>query len=492
MRPCVVAATALSLVVLAGCTDQGSEEVSADGGSTSYVELPDPAGEDVTAVDPGVNGFVDAGEDPRSTFGLDVDTGSLRLARALLEGGARVPDEAVRPEEWVNAFSYDDAPPTDDDLALTTEAGPAPTLDGATVVRVAVAAREIDPEDRPRVNVTLVVDRSGSMAEPDKLDRVQQSLTLLATHLDADDTVSVVSFEDEAVPLLPPTPISERAAVLDTVAELTAGGSTNLGAGLRAGYAQADEAYDPDAVNVVVLCSDGIANVGLTEPEAIVKRIVDEAERGVHLVTVGFGLGGYNDHLMEQLADQGDGFYSYVDTAAEAERLFVDQLTTTLVPVAEEARAQVAFDPGMVTSYRLIGYENRAMDDEDFDDLETDAGELGAGHHATALYEVELAEGVEPGDVLGTARLRWVSPDGGAGDALADVLAPEPTAGLSPALALATTVADLAQVLRRDPAYAERGVTLRSLADRAAALQEQEVAGADDLAELIAMARPGR
>ena len=316
-----------------------------------------------------------------------------------------MPRAGIRVEEWVNAFAYDDPAPTDADLGLTTETGPAPTLDdGTQLVRVGVSAREVSAAERPRVNITLVVDRSGSMDIRERLGLVQSSLALLADRLDPDDTVSVVSFEDKARPLLPPTPVRDTDAILDAIEELKPGGSTNLEAGLRLGYEQAREAFDPEAVNLVVLASDGVANVGHTGPNSIVDTIQEEGADGIHLVTVGYGLGNYNDHLMEQLADLGDGFYAYVDTYAEAEQLFGEDLVTTLTPVAGEARTQVTFDPELVTSYRLVGYDNRAIADEDFTDAGTDAGELGAGHHATALYEVRLAPGVEQGAVIGARR----------------------------------------------------------------------------------------
>ena len=201
-------------------------------------------------------------------------------------------------------------------------------------------------------------------------------------------------------------------------------------------------------MNVVVLCSDGVANVGDTMPGSIVDTIAEEGAAGIHLVTVGFGMGNYNDDLMEQLADQGDGFYSYVDTFDEAERLFGTELTTTLVPVAAEARAQVRFDPERVSSYRLLGYEDRALDDEEFEDLDVDAGELGPGHHATALYEVRLADEVEPGTAIGTAELRWADPgDGSAHQAFAEVRAASESSP-GPEFELAGAVADTALLIK--------------------------------------------
>ncbi|WP_139979757.1 vWA domain-containing protein [Nocardioides litoris] len=463
-------------------------------------EVPAPD-EDNTFVEAGSNGFVPTAEDSRSTFALDVDTGSIGVARSLLADGYAVPAAAVRPEEWVNSLSYDDPAPTRGDLGVTAETGLAPTLDdGTQVVRVGVRARDVDPDDRPPVNVTLVVDRSGSMDVRDRLGLVQSSLALMADELRPDDTVAVVSFDDGAVPILGPTPVRDREAVLGAVEELTPGGGTNLEAGLREGYRTAREAFDPDETNLVVLCSDGVANIGSTGPGSIAETIAEQGREGIALVTVGFGMGNYDDHMMEQLADTGDGFYSYVDTYEEAERLFGTELTTTLVPVAAEARAQVAFDPGLVSSYRLVGYENRDLADEDFTDLGVDAGELGAGHHATALYEVRLADGVEPGTRIGEATVLWRPTGPGTEEAepqeaRAELVAADPGAEPSDDLALATAAADLAQLLEDASPYAERGVSLDDLDARLDELRRAEgsaAAGAEQLAELVDLARRTR
>jgi Ca-activated chloride channel family protein len=464
---------------------------TAKGDDVEGPRIPDPD-EDNTFRDHGTSGFVDTAADPRSTFALDVDTGSYGVARTFLRDGYRVPRSAIRVEEWVNAYEYDDPAPTDADLGLTTETGLAPSLtDGTQLVRVGVSAREVTADDRPRVNVTLVVDRSGSMDIRSRLGLVQSSLALLADRLDADDTVSVVSFEDQARPILQPTAISDTEAIVAAIEKLEPGGSTNLEAGLRLGYEQAREAFDPGAVNLVVLASDGVANVGDTGPNSIVDTIREEGADGIHLVTVGYGLGNYNDHLMEQLADLGDGFYAYVDNYAEAEQLFGEDLVTTLTPVAAEARTQVSFDPELVTSYRLVGYDNRAIADEDFTDPGTDAGELGAGHHATALYEVRLAPGVEPGTVIGTAAVRWTSVGVGRSEsdqqqeASIDLVAADDEAGSSYRLALAATVADLAEALKHAAPYDDRAVTLEDLRLRAQELADADVAGAADLVALV-------
>jgi Ca-activated chloride channel homolog len=235
-----------------------------------------------------------------------------------------------------------------------------------------------------------------------------------------------------------------------------------------------------------VLCSDGVANVGDTMPASIVDAIAEEGARGIQLVTVGFGMGNYNDDLMEQLADRGDGFYSYVDTFDEAERLFGSELTTTLVPVANEARAQVRFDSDLVSSYRLIGYEDRAMADEDFEDLGVDAGELGPGHHATALYEVQLADSVEPGDEIGYAELRWADPASGeplrAGTALRAATETSP----GDAFELASAVAETALLVKgAEPGGWVDSSSLEDLETRVSDLAARDVDGADELMEVL-------
>jgi Ca-activated chloride channel homolog len=437
--------------------------------------IPGPT-EDNTFVDAGTSGFVDPVRDALSTFALDVDTGSYGVARSLLGQGFRPPPASIRVEEWINAMEYDDSAPTDADLGVLAESGLRSSA-GTQLVRVAVSARDVEAVERPRVNVTLVVDRSGSMDIRNRLGLVQSSLALLADRLAGDDTVSVVSFEDQARPILEPTPVRDTDRILAAIEELKPGGSTNLEAGLRLGYEQAREGFDEDAVNLVVLASDGVANVGDTGPGSLTEKIAEEGSEGIHLVTVGYGMGNYNDHLMEQLADLGDGFYSYVDTFKQAEQLFGTELTTTLTPVAAEARAQVEFDPELVTSYRLVGYDNRKIVDEDFEDLSVDAGELGAGHQATALYEVQLAEGVAPGTAIGTATVKWADVrDGSAHEATTELIAADPAAATSEALALASTVADLAETLKH-------GGDLAGLRDRAVEIGADEIVDLIDLAE---------
>jgi Ca-activated chloride channel homolog len=440
---------------------------------------PDPAEpgflDDNTFTDPGANPFVATSDDARSTFALDVDTGSYTVGRTFLTEGYRPDPASVRTEEWVNAFGYDYDPPSGDgdgagdgDLAVHVDGAPAPfASDGTRLVRVGVQGRAVSREDRPEAAITLVVDTSGSMDIRERLGLVQSTLALLALELRDTDTVSVVTFDDDARVILPPTPADDAERIVASIGQLTPSGGTNMDAGLREGYAQARSAFRPGAINTVVLASDGVANLGITGTDPLSDLVRREGQEGISLVTVGYGMGNYNDTLMEQLADRGDGFYSYVDTYEEAERLFTTSLTSTLTVIASEARAQVAFDPATVASYRLVGYENRDIADDSFRDDSVDAGELGAGHTVTALYEVRLAAGVEDDASLGRVTVRhrpagsdsFVEQDV---DVSLDDLAPR-FSSASPSLRLAGSVAAFAELLAGRPVAVERGITLDGL-----------------------------
>ena len=452
-RPVLIPAVVTLVVALfAGCGGGMSDE--SDGGSSDYggdasgysggdvAETSVPGGGDPnTFSEEGTNPWTAPAEDPQSTFGLDVDTGSWTVARRFINDGSLPPPESVRTEEFVNALSDVDPAP-EDTIGVTAEGG---RVGDRLLLRLGVAAREVPDDDRPDVNLVFVVDTSGSMDEDRKIGLVRDSLGILVENLQDDDTVSIVTFDDGPEPLLPPTPLDDRGTVLDAIESLDAGGSTNLEGGLRLGYETAEDLItDEGSITRVVLLSDGVANVGETGPDSLVELIRDDADRGVKLVTVGFGLDGFNDTLMEQIADQGDGFYAYVDTIDEAQRLFGDELTTTLVTVAEDARAQVTFDPDTVDRYRLIGYENRDIADEDFARDETDAGDLGSGHRVVALYEIETADGVTGDAALGSVELRWDDPSGGDErsttteiDVAADDDAPEATQVVGAVAALA-------------------------------------------------------
>jgi Ca-activated chloride channel family protein len=254
-----------------------------------------------------------------------------------------------------------------------------------------------------------VIDVSGSMDQENRLGAVKEALTKLVENLRPTDKVGIVVYGSRGEVILEPTLVSEGQTILSAIRRLSPNGSTNAEEGLQLGYQMASEAFLVGGINRVILCSDGVANVGNTGPDKILESIREHASQGIQLTTVGFGMGNYNDVLMEQLADDGDGFYAYVDTQEEAEKLFVNDLTGTLQAIAMDAKVQVEFNPEVVTRFRLIGYENRALEDDDFRDDTVDAGEIGAGHSVTALYEVKLEDNAEGN--MATVFLRWQDPD---------------------------------------------------------------------------------
>jgi len=348
----------------------------------------------------------------------------------------------------------------------------------------------VDDRDRGPASLTFVVDTSGSMDRDDRLGLVKDSLTILVDELDDDDTVAIVTYDDSSGVVLEPTSVRDRDEILDAIDRLRPGGATNLEAGLREGYALADDAFRRDGINRVVLASDGVANVGVTDPDQLARMIRDDADRGINLVTVGFGMGNFNDVTMEQLADRGDGFYAYVDTEDEAERLFEDELTSTLLTIAKDAKIQVEFDPEVVDAYRLIGFENRGVLDQDFRNDDIDAGELGAGHQVTAIYEVELARGVDLDDRgdIGEVFLRWEDPEDGEVieiDEDIDLLDVEASwVDTEPDFQLATIVTVFAELMRDNP-YAD-GIDIDDLVQEVDRLsREMTDRDVDDLADLI-------
>ena len=384
---------------------------------------PEPAStpyDGVTYEDPGVNPYVDPEEDRVSTFALDIDTASYGIAARYIADGYRPDPASVRVEEWVNAFAHDYAPPRDDTFAIHVDGGPTPfTDDDEVLLRIGLQAREVRDRARDDAALTFVVDTSGSMEREARLETVKDALLRLVDGLGQSDTVAIVTFGDDARVVLPPTRASDARTIAEAIVDLHPGGSTNLEAGLRLGYGLARETLTENGIDRVVLASDGVANVGLTDPDAILAGIREDAAAGIELVAVGVGMGNYNDALLEQLANDGDGFYAYVDDRDEARRLFTEDLTGTLQTVALDARAQVEFDERSVAAYRQLGYEDRAIDDRDFTDDTVDAGAIGAGHEVTALYAVRLRDGVREDDHLADIRLRWTDPDRGGSDELA-------------------------------------------------------------------------
>jgi Ca-activated chloride channel homolog len=453
-----------------------------DGGYPTYGGTDPVNGEpyaDVFFKDYGVNPFIDTEDDPLSTFALDVDTGSYTIARRYLADGYLPPAEAVRVEEFVNYFEYGEVAPVDGAFAVSLDGGPTPFVqnDRYQVIRVAIQGKEVDDRERRPAVLVIVIDSSGSMADGNRLGMVQASLAGLVETLGPADRVGVVAFDSQARVVLPVTPVSEREAILDAIYSLSPGDSTNAADGLLLGYQLADRAYQPGAINTVILCSDGVANSGVTGASEILATIRSESKGGIHLATVGFGMGNFNDVLMERLADEGDGIYAYVDNAAEAEKVFVENLTGTLQTIAMDAKVQVSFNPQVVSRYRLIGFENRGLRDEEFLDDTVDAGEVGAGQDVTALYEVKFHDGAS-GEIAQVV-LRWEDPDTHDVEQLTESifsadLAPSFEA-TSSAFQLAVISAEFAEILR-DSYWAQE----RTLADVVPWLERLKPIAQDD------------
>ncbi len=426
-----------------------------------------PAGPpaDMFFEDYGVNSFEDAVRDNLSTFAVDVDTGAYTVARRYVTDGWLPPIDAVRAEEFINYFDYDYPLPTKaETFNIVLDAAPSPFAsdDDRRILRVGIQGYDVPADERKDVALTFVIDVSGSMAQENRLGLVKRGLSLLVEELRPTDSVAIVVYGSNARMVLPMTPLAERDVILRAIRSLESEGSTNAEAGLKMGYRHAYKRFNPDVNNRVVLASDGVANVGATGPDAILETIERYAEEGITMTAVGFGMGNYNDVLMEQLANKGDGFYAYVDSIDEARKLFVDDLTGTLETIAMDAKVQVEFDPRAVDRYRLIGYENRDVADDDFRNDEVDAGEIGAGHSVTALYEVVMrsdeedgARDVERATPLATVYLRWQDPDHGEVVEISNSLTAADVADefseADPGFQLAVTVAEYADVLRASP-----------------------------------------
>jgi Ca-activated chloride channel family protein len=362
--------------------------------------------------DYGVNPSIDTEDDNLSTFALDVDTGSYTIMRNYLKDGYLVPPDSVRVEEYVNYFDQGyENPPMHQAFNISVDGAPSPfaQTERYQMLRIGIQGYQVPEYERKDASLTFVIDVSGSMDMDNRLGLVKRSLELLVEQLGPRDSVSIVVYGTDARVILDPTPGSDKDAILSAIYRLQPEGVTNAEAGIRLGYEMALRAYNPEGINRVILCSDGVANVGNTEAEVILDEIRGYVEEGVTMTTIGFGMDNYNDTLMEQLADNGDGFYAYVDDMREAKRLFIDNLTSTLQTIAMDAKVQVDFNPEVVARYRLVGFENRAVADEDFRDNTVDAGEIGAGHSVTALYEVKLYP--EAYGNIATVFLRWEDPD---------------------------------------------------------------------------------
>jgi Ca-activated chloride channel family protein len=336
-----------------------------------------------------------AAEHPVSTFSIDVDTGSYANVRRFLASGQLPPQDAVRVEEMINYFDYGYAPPGNRAVPfnVSTELAHAPWNADAWLLKIAIKGYEVRASERPPANLVFLIDVSGSMQSPDKLPLLKNAFRLLTDQLTARDRVSMVVYAGSSGVVLPPTPGDQKQKIRDAIDQLEAGGSTNGAEGIERAYQLARAAHIEKGINRVVLATDGDFNVGVVNFEALVDMAQRQRASGTALTTLGFGTGNYNDKLLERLADAGNGNYAYVDSLAEARKVLVSEVSSTLFTIAKDVKIQVEFNPSEVLEYRLIGYENRMLAREDFNNDNVDAGDIGAGHRITALYEVVPAGG---------------------------------------------------------------------------------------------------
>jgi len=369
-------------------------------------------------------------EVPVSTFSIDVDTGAYSNVRRMLSAGQVPVQDAVRVEEMINYFAYDYPLPAVDEtpFRVTTEIGPNPWNSATRLLHIGIKGYDIDRQDLPPANLVFLVDVSGSMQSADKLGLLKSALKLLTRQMREQDRISLVVYAGASGVVLEPVKGNERAKIQRALEGLTAGGRTNGAAGIRLAYQLAEDSFIEKGINRVIIATDGDFNVGTVNFESLVDLIEEKRKSGISLTTLGFGTGNYNDKLMEQLADAGNGNYAYIDTLNEAQKVLVDEMGSTLQTIAKDVKIQIEFNPALVAEYRLIGYENRSLKREDFTNDKVDAGDIGAGHTVTALYEIALADGkgqrVDPlryggrqqsasqfGKELAMLRLRYKQPD---------------------------------------------------------------------------------
>ncbi len=408
--------------------------------------------------------------EPVSTFAVDVDTGAYANTRRFLTQGQMPPQAAVRTEEMINYFRYDYAKPKDrsQPFTVSTDVARTPWNEGTYLMRIGLRGYDIDTAERPPANLVFLMDVSGSMASPDKLPLVKTALAGLANELGPKDTVSIVVYAGAAGLVLEPT--NDTAKIKRALDSLNAGGSTAGGAGIELAYRIAEDNFIKGGVNRVILATDGDFNVGVSDTKALIELIEKKRDSGITLTTLGFGQGNYNEALMEQVANHGNGNYAYIDSALEAKKVLGDEMQSTLFTIAKDVKIQVEFNPAVIAQYRLVGYENRALREEDFDNDRVDAGDIGAGHQVTAIYEVvpvgskgwiaprkyedkpdaaataQLAEAA-------TVKLRYKLPDGDTSKLIEQVVASSAfrnAAAPKGDFAFAAAVAAFGQVLRGD------------------------------------------
>ena len=338
------------------------------------------------------NGVKLVGKDPLSTFSIDVDTGAYSNMRRMLNQGMVPLHDAIRVEEMINYFSYNYPNPDDSKqpFSISTELAPSPWNTEAKLLHIGIQGYTIENDQRPASNLTFLIDVSGSMSSANKLGLLKSSFKLMTKNLRKQDKVAIVVYAGAAGTVLDSTSGDQKSKILQALDKLSSGGSTNGEAGIQLAYQITQENFIKGGINRVIIATDGDFNVGTSNFEQLTELVERKRENGISLTTLGFGSGNYNDHLMEQLADSGNGNYAYIDTLKEANKVLVNEMSSTLMTIAKDVKIQIEFNPNIVSQYRLIGYENRVLNNEDFNNDKIDAGEIGAGHSVTALYEIIL------------------------------------------------------------------------------------------------------
>lgn len=413
------------------------------------------------------NGYKRVADEPLSTFSVDVDTAAYSNIRRMIHQGTPIPADAVRIEEMINYFDYDyPEPDGEDPFSVTAEYSACPWNQENNLLLIGLQAKEIDFSNRPASNFVFLLDVSGSMYSDDKLPLVQKAFGMLAENLTENDRVSIVTYAGYETVVLDGETGNHIPAIVDALDSLTAGGSTAGSAGIQKAYELAEKHFIPGGNNRVILATDGDLNVGVTSEGALTRLIQEKKKSGVHLSVLGVGTGNIKDNKMEALADNGDGNYNYLDSVYEAKKVLVDEMGGTLITVAKDVKIQVEFNPAYVAGYRLVGYENRLLNKEDFHNDAVDAGEIGSGHTVTALYEIVPAgsgsggselkyqtapkqEGLTDSSELLTVSLRYKAPNGDTSKLMSyPVEADSYQKDMSPNLRFAAAVAEFGMVLR--------------------------------------------
>lgn len=414
------------------------------------------------------NGFKNAKNNPLSTFSIDVDKASYSNVRRYIDQGIKPPTDAVKVEEMINYFTYDYPEPVGEHpFSLTTELGNCPWNKNHYLLHIGLKGKNIDKSKLPPSNLVFLIDVSGSMQTPNKLPLLKKAFTLLVNELRPQDRVAIVVYAGAAGKVLDPTPGNKKDKILDAIANLQAGGSTAGGEGLKLAYKTARENFIEDGNNRIILATDGDFNVGVSSTSEMERLVEKERNSGIYITVLGFGMGNIKDDKMETIADKGNGNYSYIDDIEEARKVFITEFGGTLFTIAKDVKFQLEFNPANVKSYRLVGYENRLLNDEDFNDDKKDAGEMGSGHTVTALYEIipassgEAPPSVDPlryqeketaetkfGDELLNIKVRYKDPNSDTSRKLEVMVAPKPKENTSANFRFSAAVASFGMLLR--------------------------------------------